>query len=507
VELLRDITGTMEDLSPVAAILEGISDGLVAFDWELNFIYLNRVAEQIAGKCRKELLGKFLWDVFPELVDTPLYNNYLKAINEHVTVEFEGLLSTSGRWYLIRVLPSLQGVAVYFKDIHERKLIELALRKSEQHYRRAAEEAEAANKAKDQFLAVLSHELRTPLMPVLATAVSLIHDSRLPLPLLEEVRTMQRNVQLEGRLIDDLLDVTRIANGKLNLRIETVRLDKTVIRAMEICRSEITDKDIKLTFQLYPKKKCVRGDPLRIQQILWNLLHNAIKFTPKGGNISIVIANKPGDLTSVSISDDGIGIDPNMLGRIFERFVQTDAADAGHFGGLGLGLAITKALVEAQGGTITAQSKGAGQGAAFTFTLPTSDGTDDACEPDEAEHLSERKKLRILLVEDHQDTVRVMSKVLASWGHTVLAASDVKSALQLAAATEFDLLISDLGLPDGTGMELMQTLHNKSPIKAIALSGSGMENDIQNCLNAGFAHHLTKPINLEALNRLIQRLA
>jgi PAS domain S-box-containing protein len=506
-ELLQESAPALDNSKHVNAILENIADGFVAFDRDFHFIYVNRAAEQIAGKSRNEMLGQFLWDVFPELVDTSVYHNYIRAIDEQVIVEFEECLLTTGRWVELRVSPSPQGLAVYVKDIHERKLVEKALRDSEQRYRKLAEEADAANKAKDRFLAVLSHELRTPLMPLLGTAESLLHDARLPAPLREDIRTIQRNVQLEGRLIDDMLDLVRITRGKVDLRIAAVRLDKVVIRALRICRAEMRAKGQKLTFQLYVKQKYVRGDPVRIQQILWNLLRNAIKFTPNGGHISVELANRSDGLTAVSICDDGIGIDPAMFARVFEPFEQVEGADDRNGGGLGLGLAITKALVEAQGGTIVAHSPGSGRGATFTFTLPASDAGENACQPDPEERPSARRPLRILLVEDHPDTMRVMAKILVDWGHTVLTASDVKSALQLAASAEFDVLISDLGLPDGSGLELMEKLRSRRPVTGIALSGYGMERDKEESLNAGFPHHLTKPVNFESFDALLQKLA
>jgi CheY-like chemotaxis protein len=359
-------------------------------------------------------------------------------------------------------------------------------------------DAEAANRAKDLFLATLSHEMRTPLTPVLAAVTALLQRgnvARSDRPMLEMIR---RNVELEARLIEDLLDLSRISINKLQLRLETVDMHTAIRDVLDMCAEDAHAKGLKITSELRARKSIVNGDPARLRQIVWNLLKNAIKFTPAGGLVIIRTANLSTSRLTLQVADTGIGIEPSLIGKLFSVFEQDEIGR--QHGGLGLGLAISKALVEAHGGTISATSEGKGRGATFTVDLPVATGELAAVpEAPTEKPQSPPRKLRIMLVEDHGDTARILSTLLENEGHHVKVATTMQDAVKLSAEGELDLIISDLGLPDGTGYELMQQLKLPSPVPAIALSGYGADTDIKRSRESGFRQHITKPVDFGRL--------
>ncbi len=362
------------------------------------------------------------------------------------------------------------------------------------------EEKARSNLAKDQFLAMLSHELRTPLTPVLASALALESEPELPKDIHESLQMIRRNVELEARLIDDLLDLTRIDRGKVQLNFEVVDAHTLLQNALDICQAEIDRKNLARVLNLGARKVHMRADPARLQQIFWNLINNAVKFTPRSGQIIITTSNDSKGQLRVEIADTGLGIEAEALPKIFDAFEQGGRTQ---LGGLGLGLAISKTLVEAHKGTITAQSAGQNKGSTFTLVFPTCEKAVAQIAPPALPKLSERQPLRILLVEDHEDTNRSLTNLLRRRGYHVQSALNLQSAVNLGTKEQFDVLISDLALPDGNGIHLMQKLASK-PHLAIALTGFGMENDIRKSYEAGFQHHLVKPIDLNKLDSLIQ---
>jgi signal transduction histidine kinase/HAMP domain-containing protein/CheY-like chemotaxis protein len=362
------------------------------------------------------------------------------------------------------------------------------------------EEKARSNLAKDQFLAMLSHELRTPLTPVLASALALESEPELPNDIHESLQMIRRNVELEARLIDDLLDLTRIDRGKVQLNFEVVDAHTLLQNALEICRPEIDRKHLTRSLNLAAHKVHMRADPARLQQIFWNLINNAVKFTPRNGRITITTSNDSVGHLRVEIADTGMGIEPETLPKIFDAFEQGGRTQSG---GLGLGLAISKTLVEAHKGTITAESAGRNNGSTFTLVFPTCEKAETQIAPALSPRLAERQRMRILLVEDHEDTNRSLTNLLRRRGYHVQSASSFQSAIELSANEPFDVLISDLGLPDGNGIDLIQKLASR-PLLAIALTGFGMEDDIRRSREVGFQHHLVKPIDLNKLDSLIQ---
>ncbi len=368
----------------------------------------------------------------------------------------------------------------------------------------ARTEAERANLAKDRFLAMLSHELRTPLTPILSSAMALEDEEGLRPDIRASLQMIRRNVELEGRLIDDLLDLTRISKGKVQLSRENVDGHELLRSALDICRDGVDAKTLALTVDLAAENVWLEADPARLQQIFWNLIKNAIKFTPAGGTIAISTWNDSADHFCVRVEDSGVGIDAESLPKIFKAFEQGERA---HLGGLGLGLAITKSLVETHHGCIVAESGGKDQGARFTILLPTTQRKGGGHASVAPVRARDRQSLRILLVEDHEDTNRSLTKLLRRRGYEVEAAMSVRAALDLAASGHFDVLVSDIGLPDGSGIELMQALESGRPSLGIALTGFGMEEDVQRTQEVGFQHHLVKPVDLNKLDALIQKAA
>ena len=391
------------------------------------------------------------------------------------------------------------------QNISERKRAEALLRSARLSAERAKAAAEEANQAKDRFLAVLSHELRTPLTPVLA-AVELMQrkpnlsdDARHPLEIIH------RNVQLEARLIDDLLDLTRIVQGKLVLERKPVQICTVIERAVEISKPDIEARKLHLGVDMKDASQVVMGDKSRLQQVLWNLLNNAVKFTPEGGCVGIRCWRED-ERVVIEVSDSGIGIEPAALARIFNAFEQGGRAITRQFGGLGLGLAIAKKLVELHGGTISAHSEGKEKGSSFRVSLPVST-TQPVAAPEKRAPDPARSPKRILLVEDNGDTATMVKMLLEVFGYEVDTAGDVAQALQAIDSKRFDLLISDLGLPDHSGLELLQQIRQRgNQLKAIALSGYGHEEDVRRSKEAGFSVHLTKPVDADALVGAISRV-
>ncbi len=410
------------------------------------------------------------------------------------------------------------GASKIARDITERKTGEEALH-------RALAQAERASRAKDDFLAALSHELRTPLTPVLLSAVAMRDDERLPADLRAQLSMMERNIALEARLIDDLLDLTTISRGKLQLRPERCDTHALIGLAIEIVQAEANAKEITLARMLDAPHSGLVADPARFQQVIWNLLRNAVKFTARGGRISIRTSEEktPGGARwlRIEVADSGIGIDAAQLEKIFAPFEQGGLTGDHRYGGLGLGLAIARSVVELHGGRISAHSEGADRGATFVVELPgaidAQSGSPASITPvvagaafplqPLAAPSAPAAGLRLLLVEDHESTLRTLALLLRRDGHHVTAATTLAAAVAAAAAEQLDLVISDLGLPDGTGNELMEKLRSAHGLRGVALSGYGMEEDLARSRAAGFVAHLVKPIQIAELRRVIASLA
>jgi len=421
------------------------------------------------------------------------------------------LLFFAATWWTARLL---------YRAEEERKTAELDRDRNADHIRvlnaeleqrvaeRTAElyklndELRRTSKAKDDFLAMLSHELRTPLTPALAAATYLAEDESLAPAFREELASIQRSVQLEARLIDDLLDLTRITRGKIELHREDVDAHALLRRTLRIVDNDLRHKYLHVIVRCEAERHHVSADPVRLQQVFWNLLSNAVKFTDRSGRIEINSANRDGALL-IHISDTGIGIDQAKQARIFDAFEQGEKTTIRQFGGLGLGLAISKNLVELHDGAISVQSDGSGKGTTFTIALPCVELA--AIDPTDQLTPTARPPvdLRVLLVEDHADTLRVLSSILTKDGFRVRTAASVADARKLLDCELFDVLVTDIGLPDGNGYQLMRAARQSQSLRGIAISGFGMEEDVQRSMEAGFEYHLIKPIDAQQLEALL----
>jgi PAS domain S-box-containing protein len=502
--LADDVTGQIQ--ARLAAIIESSDDAIVSKNLDGIVMSWNKGAERIFGYSAEEMIGRPINILVPSdrKEEEPSILRRIRA-GERID-HFETLrVRKDGRLIDVSVTISpirnargqIVGASKVARDITQQN-------QTRKELQAAKEAAEAANLAKDHFLSVLSHELRTPLTPVLAE-VSLLE--ALP-QLSDDLRTrlgmVRRNVETEARLVDDLLDVTRISRGNVRLQQEVVDLHEALRLAVAMMQSDIDAKELEVTIGLRAREHHVWADAGRMQQVFLNLLSNAVKFTPQGGSIALHTSSLDnGKRVRAQITDTGMGIEADGMHRLFTAFEQTDKAR--RFGGLGLGLSICKAMIGMHHGTIVASSAGAGKGSTFTVELQT------VPREQRAKHvgnvpLQAGAGCRVLLVEDHEDTRLVMTRLLQSFGCVVVAVGSVSEALSSSEKNEFDLLISDIGLPDGTGMQLMQRLKASKAMRGIALSGFGHEDDLRRSEEAGFEMHLTKPINLQTLRETVQRV-
>lgn len=409
------------------------------------------------------------------------------------------------RWHLGRALPVRDDSGTIVRwygtctDIDDQK--------------HAIEAAERANQAKNRFLAVLSHELRTPLTPVLLKVSAMLDQPTIAPEIRPTLELVRHNVTLESRLIDDLLDVTQISRGRVPLHLESTDVHEAIARAVEIGEADLVAAGLSLVLELEAENAMVEADPPRLQQVIWNLLKNAVKFTPAGGQVTIrtrLTKDEAGSMLVVEVADTGIGIDPDFLPRMFKEFEQAELSPwMRRYGGLGLGLAIGRSVVEGHGGTLTAHSDGEGQGATLRVTLPLSaKPTTDAILPRPAPLAAMPvARLRILLIEDDPGTLSALSSLLRRDRHVVTTADCVAAAMAATddrAVETFDLIISDIGLPDGNGVDLMRDLQSRRAVPAIALTGYGEDEDIRKSHAAGFRAHLTKPIDFRVLEATIK---
>jgi signal transduction histidine kinase/CheY-like chemotaxis protein len=363
--------------------------------------------------------------------------------------------------------------------------------------------ARAESRAKDRFLAMLSHELRNPLTPILLTVEALERGMVPPERLAAALTTIRRNVEQEVRLIDDLLDLSRITHGKLRIAFEPVDLHAVVEDVVADAGCDAAAAGVSLRADLQAIARHVNGDPARLRQIVWNLVGNALQNTARDGNVEVSTRNTDDGITLV-VRDSGRGIPPGLLPHIFEPFDQADRPGGPAHDGLGLGLAIARGLADAHGGRIDAASPGADLGATFTVALPT---LPDAAEPTAAATgvAAQVGPLRILLVEDDADAGEALSLVLCGRGHQVRLAQSMAEALR-HELDPFDVVVSDIRLPDGDGIGLFRRLRRRGPVRGIALSGFGAPGDVRRSLDAGFERHLTKPVQMDAFLAVVEAI-
>ena len=369
------------------------------------------------------------------------------------------------------------------------------------------EELAEANRAKDVFLATLSHELRTPLTPVVGW-IKLLRNGTLDASgVAQALDAIERNAWLQSRLIDDLLDTSRIATGKLHFEPHPTDLNIAVKAAIDTVLVSAASRNIDLTFRLSPTPVIVKGEPVRLQQIVWNLISNGIKFTEPGGKVTVVVESD-GSEARVVVEDTGIGIDPQFLPHVFDRFRQADGSTSRMHGGLGLGLAIGHALTRMHGGTLEAHSNGNGQGARFILRLKVekeAQATSEAPAP----AIRTLFGLKVLVVEDSADTLALLRTIFVQQGAQVSTATTAAEALSLLKSTTPDIIVSDIGMPDTDGFELLQKIRELPELEntpAIAISGYASEADRKQALGVGYRALMAKPVDVDALFELIHSL-
>jgi PAS domain S-box-containing protein len=490
---------------------------ITQFDHEHRFKFVNRTYARRFNLEPQDLVGKH----FSEIMGEEAY----RAIRQHIDaalrgerVEFEAEIayaSLGPRWVFVIHEPErapegeVIGFMAVITDITDRKL-------AEQEIAAARDKALAASRTKDDFLARLSHELRTPLNPVLLLASDAASNPDLSETVRADFGMIAENVMLEARLIDDLLDLTAITRGKVTLRMRPVEVHAVLSEAIATMRQEFAQKNLELVVQLEARQHTVTGDDVRLKQIFWNVIKNAVKFTPSDGKI--VVSTESDAATNrlrVTVSDTGIGMTTEEIIRIFTAFQQGDhaAQGSGKFGGLGLGLVIAQTLVQLHSGVIAATSPGRDHGAIFSIELPlTADAavaihSGGTVPPIATGDRAAPEAPRILLVEDHLPTCRALAELLGRREYRVSTANNVNEARDLAAKNNFDFVVSDIGLPDGNGCDLMTELKQSYGLTGIALTGYGMDDDLNRSRAAGFVTHLTKPVSVQSLDKALSRMA
>ena len=467
------------------------ADGIIVVDRHRTIRFVNPAAQALLGRQAQELVGQeFGFPVASDYleVDLPSRNgDYRVAQMRAAKIHWQ-----EDTAYLISL-----------RDITELKRIEL-------ERVQLLEQAEAANRAKDEFLAILSHELRTPLNPILGWTKLLQRGNLDQAKTAIALETIERNVNLQVQLIEDLLDISRIIQGKLKLDSHPVDLAIAIDNALDTVGLAAQAKSIQIDTELVNTKP-VHGDPTRLQQVVWNLVSNAIKFTPAGGRVAVKLVAKDGQ-AHIQVSDTGKGIAPEFLPYVFDYFRQADSTTTRAANGLGLGLAIVRQLVELHGGTVSAQSPGVGQGATFTVTLPLVAFEEEPSLPSLTREERSLDQVRILIVEDEEDVRDLLVFVLEQEGAQATAVASVTEALALITQLKPEILVSDIGMSELNGYELIKRVRSLPPeqggnIPALALSAFVSNCDRQRSLEAGFNQHLGKPIDIddfiEAITQLI----
>ncbi|RCJ16952.1 hypothetical protein A6S26_32115 [Nostoc sp. ATCC 43529] len=504
-------------------IVDTSYEGICTIDSLARTEFVNQRMSQMLGYTPQEMLGRSIFD-FIELdgVDVQEQLQWLTKQENDLKEGRWRCKDGSYIWTLISARATFNeqgeflGAIAMLTDITDRKRTEEERDRLLQREKLARAEAEAANRIKDEFLAVLSHELRSPLNPILGWAKLLQTRKFNETALQKALSTIERNAKLQAQLIEDLLDVSRILQGKLNLKMVSVDLASTIEAAMETVRLAAEAKTIHIETMLDPTVG-ILGDPARLQQVVWNLLSNAVKFTATGGRVNVQLERIDGH-AQITVSDTGKGISQDFLPHVFDYFCQGDNTTTRKFGGLGLGLAIARHLVEMHGGSIWVQSPGEEQGATFTVRLPlikdsaTINHEINANPATAVSTFSPLMGIRVLIVDDNDDSRDFFTFVLEEFGATAMAVASAGEALDILAQSKPDILLSDIGMPEMNGYMLMEEIRafeaqtGREKIPAIALTAYAGEIDRQEAFRAGFQQHLVKPVPPDELLMAISSL-
>ncbi len=525
--LYRDVEAARQRAAEALALLDTLIAtapvGIAFLDLELRYVRINKWLADLNHRPVEEHSGRTVREMVPFRADE--LERLLKGVldtNEPVlNFELSGRGTTAeekAHCFRISCFPvrceagALLGVGAIVEDVTEEARAKAERARMFEVEARARVEAEASNRAKDEFLSILSHELRTPLTAILGWSHILRDKRHDPEILGRGLETIERNAKTQAQIIEDILDVSRIITGKLRIDLNTVDLISIVKAAAETLRPSAEARGIELSLTLDPGPITLEGDAARLQQVAWNLLSNAIKFTPRGGRVEVGVSRK-GRSAELCVLDSGVGITADFLPHVFERFKQEDTSAKRAFGGLGLGLSIVKYLVEQHGGAVRAESAGLGQGALFTVSLPCaleesvpSAYTDAAAPRPEPARLT---GLRVLVVDDEADARELVDTVLSEHGAVVTLAASAKEALALLEREAFDALVSDIGMPGEDGYLLMERAkalfaRQSRAIPALALTAYASNDDARRALGAGFTMHLPKPITP---TRLVEAVA
>ncbi len=491
--------------------------------------YCNRTLAEYSGRPQSELLGLISGElVHPE--DEPVVRAAVAALRKEVPLELEFRLRRHDgvyRWHFGRAVPELneqgqvEGWILTAMDAEDRKRAEevrAALLESE---RQARAQAELANRAKDEFLATVSHELRTPLNAILGWARMLKSGMLTPEKFDRAVDTIVRNATVQKELIEDILDVSRIVSGKLRIQLRKVSCIQIAQAALDTVKPTADARGVELESNIDPTADEATGDPDRLQQVIWNLLSNAIKFTPRGGKVTLTLERQDSQV-ELRVTDTGRGISPSFLPHVFDRFRQEDGISTRTQGGLGLGLAIVRHLVELHGGVVSAFSEGEGKGATFTVRLPlrviqVEQQREEWMRPGAKTPPAGLRQValegvKVLFVDDTPDARELFTELLELHGAKVVAVESAAGALEEMGRGPFDVLVSDIGLPSEDGYALMRKVRALPPenggrIPGIAVTGFARAEDGQRALQAGFQNHLSKPVEPGELMALVASLA
>jgi PAS domain S-box-containing protein len=515
--------------------LSSIGDAVIATDTNGAVTFLNPVAESLTGWKQEEAQGQPLKDVFQivnEQTRQMVENPALRAMREGLIVGLANhtvLISRDGTQIPIDdsgapikgAEGKIIGAVVIFRDITERRAVEEERSKLLTSERVAREKAEAASRSKDEFVAMISHEIRTPLNSILGWAQMLRRGKFDQAETDRAVEIIERNARSQSQLIEDLLDISRVITGKLTLNVRSVELAQIIESALDSIRPAAEAKDIQLQARLESRGSLVSGDPNRLQQVIWNLLSNAVKFTPRHGRVDVSLERIDSQL-QIAVSDSGVGINPEFLPFVFDRFSQANSTSARKYGGLGLGLAIVRHLAELHGGTVRAESLGEGQGATFIVTLPVKAVRGETSEIGRVAQGVENTGLlsdaialdglRVMIVDDEAETRDLLTAMLSRRGAEVRACASAAEALEEIKQWRPLVLVSDIGMPDEDGYALIGKLRALGPergggVPAIALTAYARSEDRMRALASGFQMHVPKPIEAGELIVVIASLA
>jgi PAS domain S-box-containing protein len=529
----------------LAAIVDDSDDAIVGKDLSSIITSWNKGAERIFGYSADEMIGTSITRIIPPELQSQEAEIVARLSRGERFDHFDTIrLTKDGRRLYVSLTISpikdthgnVVGASKIARDITDRKLAEEALREAQkiaqeastakqrllESERAARSEIEKASHMKDEFLATLSHELRTPLNAVLGWANALRLGRPGPEELREGLEAIERNARAQAQMIDELLDMSRIISGKVRLDVQRLDLPAIVAASIDAVRASASTKGVRLQIVIDPLNAAVSGDPNRLQQIFWNLLNNAVKFTPKQGRVQVLLQRVDSHV-EVSIIDTGEGISSDLLPYIFDRFKQADASTTRHHGGLGLGLAIVKQLVELHGGSVRAESAGLGKGATFIVSFPL---LALHVRPDERESQNSLSKLRdvpplptislksitVLVVDDEPDARHLLKRLLESAGAAVHLARSAEDGMAQLLAKPVDVLICDIGMPDEDGYSLMRRIRalddrHKSEVAAVALTAYARLEDRTEAIRAGFQNHLPKPVEPAELLAVVHSLA